>query len=537
MNASSWNDAIPNPCKESPDVINHIKARQGQFFTQEDAKPSPFMNTDLLTKLLSLIDASPSGVDGLTEMRNKVRSKWWGPQGQHAEEAAIAAALAKYYIERPFRPFDVPQEVALAYRIILKNVRGKYEEYSWDDVLEGKVFRKKKTNSGYLGFTSVSEVKLARLRESEAAMDLIDRDGFFYHPAILWYRHQNQKFRTIFGDSLLNLAYGKMNGGFALERALYSIPQVAYYSEYQTATRIAQFIRKERKVTCVEGDYEMMDGHVSLESAIWVMRHVYEYAEWPLLGWARFERLLCMYFTQPLLDYKSDVILGQHSLFSGQFPTNGLEDYINIFAQLMFIYRVSVEMGKDFWYLFEHSLFTVMGDDSFIILPGDDYDPELLKQWFVDTAHLFGQEAQVLKQRVSTRSAWFCKRGYDFYPAANAKRFNSVLVPTYPMDLTLKSITWPESGPQVRYDQDKQPDYSFEIPSIFARFDNAYGDPSWEAVVEAWAKDFGPRDLIRGATLAVQQGWKMDDWMSEVRGIGEFSLFTSFTARFLMKLR
>lgn len=535
MHLRSYDGMLPQILRAKPEVLEAILGRQGQFFTKPGVDPSPFMTTSLEAELRAIIDAAPVYDSGISDMRMKARTKWYGAQGQTCDPVAYAAAFDAYYstATRPIT-WSPSQFIRQALRVILAPMRElEYaDRSSFVRESPNKAFRKKSSNSGYFGFTSDPAARL-RLLESVWPLAALEwHDAVMYHPAIAWYRHQRQKYRAIFGDSIVNLAMAKAVARDFFEVAPYHVPLISWVAPTTTYLAFRKYLVGHPDVTVMEGDFKAMDQHFTLAAALFVVKEVCMAADIPLSYYANLEQLLIMYFNQSVVGPLGEVRMGEHTLFSGQFPTNPLECYGNILVQLRFIELVAIALHRDPWDILENSFIRVMGDDSVTVLPRIDIPAADLQLLYVMAGAELHLEVEPSKCRVATDSFWFCKHGYRVDWRSLVKSERGMYIPAYPIDLALLNIRFPEEG--IRYNYRNPDDLSTEVMCDLARFDGAVGDPAFDDVVWRWAQEFGPKTILQEVTAAYLTGQRpYQDFLGEICGHPEWNPTTSPSVRLI----
>lgn len=542
MGISIWqyNESLPRDFQQSNRVISAIAGRQGQFYTAPGVQPSPLLSPELFPEFDAAVDKVKTRDEGLQEMRLKARTKWRGPQGQVCNECAFRETLQSYYnVPRLITPFPTLSPwVKLKLREIFSMAR--LYAYPIGAGLAAfdahqTLFNKKNSNSGFTEFTSdpARRGEILSTYARELASDQW-RMANFMIPVIVWYRHQRNKYRGVFGDALVNLALAKAVAYFFFEGVPHLISPIAWRSPSMIYGEVLNWVRgKHPRV--VEGDYKAMDAHYLLALALWTAREILEAMDRPYSDYAAVEQLLVMFFHQPLIDDHANLITGEHALFSGQYPTNPLECYTNIIAQLLFIERLALILHKkpeDIVFKF-----FVMGDDSALIIDGIDSVPEdVLKDLFVSVATSLHLEAETSKQRVSSTSMWFCKHGYLLAEEKPGEilRLRGKVYPVYPVDAVFQNCVYPEQGPAI--DSRCSDPFAPEIVNILARADDAVADPAFMTLVEFLIRHIGRERIIKAPIIA--RGYNPNtSWIDAVQGKNIWSPSTSFTYQAVLKGR
>lgn len=245
-----------------------------------------------------------------------------------------------------------------------------------------------------------------------------------------------------------------------------------------------------------EADYEHCDEHTSLDLVEKYVLPIYDklLPEPVFIEFADYVREL---FNLPVF-MGDKLITGQHTLFSGQLPTNDFETIFDVVLHLGLLLHLN--RYSDLAYLLAN------GDDMAVGMNCTRAQADYYNQLTAEVAAACGHVMQSQKIRVGWRDLQFCKKIY--YPGLpthiNADG-NVSIYGAYPGILTLNSIVNPE-----RVIRDEAEQYK----AILQRLDNHYGAPDFVPFVQmvaTWLK----RPAVTINDIATAKSY---DWWERVYG-------------------
>lgn len=550
---SEFNEFLhPEPYPES--VIQSIVSRQRAYRTAGRGSVSPLMPDgtwdDVNKRTLHLSDVPQSAQ--LAELREKAKSKWWGPQGL-SFEGEPRALIEPYFITRraSLKTHKLHELITPTARLLINRWLSSVTvtpSIVWGSTQPRNVYarlrRNVKSNTGFHYFTtsdSRGHCTLAEAMKRAEHYDVLRID-----PIVAWYRSMRNDFRGIFGSSLTHsAAYYRSGLGYILHDALYGLPGVAYCPFQDIALAVTEFSRAHsHNVTSVEFDWTKVDQHIGEDLALEVtsdVLHVWGLDEADPALVRCILQCLSAHFHLPILDLDGNVLIEDSlALLSGINPTNGLENYINMYTILTAVGRL-VDLGG---YKLPHFMPWVMGDDSACLVANSaDHDEAFmlaLVESFMEVSRSLGLEINIIKQRVSTDTMCFCKRYYPLRPCRGWKmevvrgRSNTP-VSAYPCELAWNSILHPEDGVDTRgpaYECKYGEIHGAEIQRILQILDNAYGDARWRSCAAKLAELGLTSSVVRSA-LSVEYAQRAN-WRVRVYGAERWSALTSPTAGYLL---
>lgn len=493
VDLETFNRALRYPVTDT--VLASISARQAQIVAGADNKgyvPSA-AKWETIHRLV---------MDGLTpgstlwELEEKAFKKWVGPQGLAPDYLALVERLSEYFAPPLIGDYEL--KLAPETELILCEFYAPLADLTpltpWDVILHSTV-RPTGTSTGFDGFTSDNEARARLAREylpvARAICDGVETP----HPVIAWYRSQRNAFRNIFGSALSTLMAERRCWGNLANAWIPRLRTSAYKSNVQIQSdlisEIPQYIPKrwlppKNALFSFEGDFEHMDTGVCYPVSDAVVRWLGKHLHWSGSELTRMRYAVKILFSTPLVTYDGDVRCGIHSLYSGQYPTNGLEHHIGVFIFYEALVRACKMLGLPPTLIARMVKFKQQGDDSGAIVPDYAGLSDALTECYVQVAREFGQKVKWEKQRVSRESLLFCKNEFSFTrsPIARGWKFVSegslmTPIPRYPLHLAWNATLLPETTPPLL--QDAATRYDQQIAAVCSIWDNAYGHPNWAA--------------------------------------------------------
>lgn len=447
----------------------------------------PKVSNDIIHMVITSLSASHKHRQ-LLDMEQNTMLKWWGPQGGTPTADQLIEKLKPYYEVRPNYD-DLPDmQRGIDYVTSFLSNNG-YKKHSMHLRSPYEIIESfdKPSNSGILLWSRKNDPVV----KYTTSWTLSQWDGVLY-PSVLMHRFQRNKLRAVFNDEFVNYAL----------MATFCDPLLEMTKKLPSFTRMKrgrfnfnQYI--ETKYTAdhlfIECDAEAMDTTVTKHNTRKYVVPVLEYLFHPVYHEYINVFLEQMFMNDVWLPW-NQVVSGEHSLFSGQAPTQLLEDLL----QMVFISDAMSQIrsydGKR--WLIDDALIEVIGDDVIIILPPvynkwatvltpwGEFSWNELAAFMLERA---GLVANVSKQRVGSRSFSFCKRVYS---KSNTVVTNNagvdICISARPVALTLLSASYPEKGAFT--------DLKQELTRIFQCLDENFGHTSFTTMCDHirsyWKKTF-----------------------------------------------
>lgn len=516
------------------EVARVIMARQGSLKGLSPVRMSySYEEFPFIRNLPSTLNNLPFKVEALKERTTKIFSSQMGPQGLVPDIATVELLTERYFGEFHSAKewSEIPGE-----EIWCDEYISVPKEQSWE-ASDRSVYTylsrpKERTNSGYRGFSDSRDHELILAALKQMCIDCRTGD-LLGDPLIVWYRAQH-KFRTIFGDSLSNLATSVKFLIRPCNTMLFDIPSVAYSSYLVTERRINSFVRDHIYVLGLEGDFEAMDTTISPFLANEALRHVARVTTARDVSYSF--AVARAHFSSPLIRIDGSVDTRQHSLLSGVFMTNGLESHINLRYQSrvasLILKELSTMAGVDLTPRYHRRFISfqlnAMGDDSALLIglkpDGSFLRPFLdklrnrLPELSATAAAEFGLVANVSKQRVSDDGVWFCQRYYPLTLSAKGhiRRSDSTPASIYPELRAIRNCLNPESGPS-RYTKTMSC-YAWDAMRMAQTLDNSNSSQYYKFCVNEMRKTIG-----ESVILELQNFLKLSDCKEQVRKNPSFS--------------
>lgn len=414
----------------------------------------------------------------LTEFSRKCYDKFFGVQGGTPTAQMVCDKLQEYYdnVSVPHLPEPTPWVMAeIAGELSVPesfqpSSTEVYHLWSGDHRSCGGVT--------YWGDRRLRQAYSKSLSDAERAPVTVD-------PAVTGTRNQrNKPIRVIFMDAFAN-QFRAMKQLRYWHAILENSPLVAWKGDRFVEKTVSVFLNKVGDFLVFESDYESYDTWVTLTHALWTDDRINDFFPHKTDAERAFIRAL---WTQKVIT-PHGLREGEHTLFSGQPPTQDVESWLNIFINLSFVEDVvepllrqenkllpdaHLELHRDFELV-------VCGDDVIILFAAKYFRetavpaalPAQFSEWVWKT---FRIRARADKQGVSYGAGQFCKR---IYPGIKDMQYpnvpGTVKKSIYPFTLVWNSILHPEEESAANCGQ--------AVIRAATLCDNAWGDPMWKQLV------------------------------------------------------
>jgi len=440
--------------------------------------PSPLFRLrpeEMLDRYQTLMEKLSRNMDSRYLEFNNGHVGNYMPQGGCVPWQTICSILSEYYEAENIRKRPIHPVILRGRDFLIRQIRQKMSFVGGPQYVGG------------LGITGThSGLPVFGTKGSFDAETVGAGTWIHLYPATPGTRYMRGKPRTIFMDACPNVR--------AIENYLSSVkkwlvthfPQ--YFSTWTNPYRARNVIITEalrRRYSSVEGDYKGMDIRFRKQIAEEILFPIYEV----LLpdSFLSFAAHVEQMFSQPLF-MGTTLWTGEHTLFSGQAPTNDFET----------LYSVCLLIGL----LLE---FRVPG---FILALGDDLSLLVKKEASRD---IFGAMISVsestglimhpegTKSRVRDEYVTFCR---EYFSLQNGKSKDGIILGQYPSLLTLNSIVQPEKpqhsvAAMVAADLQRMDNLRFNREFVpFLQFVRRYYEadltrPAQELPRDWWARLYG----------------------------------------------
>lgn len=435
----------------------------------------------------------------------KALEKWWGPQGiPHAYEALEPTVQLYYDRCKVYDPFTLrfPSRFRSHFLEELQPIHGLdlLRTYKGDH----------KSNGGLTGWCDRRTPGLA-----QKALYIAEIDPYHFDPQVLGQKFERNKLRTIYMDSFAN-QFRAASVWKPLADVMDAWPMYNWHGIPYMEERINNFLVRHPNAINVEGDAESMD--------TWISQRVFHKLSHELAKvvphsgkWkSEFEEQESLW-TTPLLTPKG-FATGEHSLFSGLYPTHYIE--------CMWMTACLDDLVEALpWTCYPsygvHYVYFICGDDTIFL-----YDPKYCNGYVLSPAEVANHwrkwcmEANESKQRVApvSEGVQFCKRMY--FPNRRSM---------YPAALAINSFVHPRDGENLE-------PTGHNVVRFAQLMDNMGAHPCWEGMVRLMVKEFPwllTADITPGDVAEFNSTTK--SWRA--REFGEqFSAQNSQTMRLMSKL-
>lgn len=497
--------------------------------SKENFHPPHEMSAEYVAKVLHYVDnnLSKSKHAPLIEYEYKTFDKWYGPQGRtHSFDNIVKATRTYFRRDNP-----ISTHFGDGIRLLLNDLRkagikeGSLRPISKEDAI---LLTSKSTAAGISYFSKKNDPDvLADVRNTYWNMLIMN-------PALVSTRDMRNKLRIIFMDDFRNV----------ITSAMFLSPVYDVMSKLEEGTQMwrgyhafERYATSKLKPTTLiaEGDADEMDK--------WVTHDVVKAYVTPVLKWLyhrdyheSIDAFNASIFTQPCVV--GDVMMeGEHSLFSGQYPTQLYETIIMLVTFKQMLYDIKFRNGR----LVDYATIEVIGDDVVIFLDIDGnkyihhkfnsvYGNLTLDKLMTMYLTFAGLKANRLKQRLAVGNFFYCRRWYSWSLGSYSTVFGVDVLKSAPTLVSrLNSILHPEHGEMSNDSQ--------ELLRKLSILDDAFGHPQWSSLVYL-VLGKQDRNLIQTDEFTTEIEYfnrkKSNDW--KVMLNGEFKLDSSPSYKLLMNL-
>lgn len=407
----------------------------------------------------------------------------WGRQGGVVPFPEVEPILRELYERAQFRYESLPSAARTGQQFFLRAIRQRVDRVGKPQYVPSKMYP---TQAGL----PTGKRKGSFDAETQGAHP-------FRHvyPARYGTRHMRNSPRVIFEDSVQNCRW--------VEPMLSAVRNWLrdQFPEWFNGWSNPNLFTARYATDCVQGggwsvetDYKKMDRHVRLQFVREFVYPVYEILLDPS-DFISFQRYCEEAFSQPL--YMGDYLLvGEHTLFSGQPITNDFETLITVQLGLGSVLETQIpsKLVK----------LLAIGDDLALLLSRvSESDARAVMHLFIETAEAVGLEMSRDKCGMQRGVVHFCRKVY--YPAGRKNPETGYLFGAYPGLLCLNNIVQPEHPYEVAAD---------EVIPCLQRLDGLIGSPDYFPVVQMISR-FSVCPLLSEAT---RSNAKFVDWWERLYG-------------------